>query len=82
MKIISNIILYMLLFSALLFTTGCVININEDEDCLRCSYKISGQEISQERCDPFYTESEKAEMRVRMQAEADSLGTNLDCVEH
>lgn len=82
MKITSKISFCIILFTSIIWTTGCQININEDEDCLRCTYKISGQEVSEELCDPFFTASEKAAMRIRMQAKADSLGTILNCDEY
>ena len=82
MKTILKISIYLFLCLVMVTSSSCVFNINEDLDCLKCSYKDDGREISEELCNPFFTESEKAEMRVRMQAAADSIGTTLDCFEH
>jgi len=60
---------------------GCVFNINETPDCLECSYRNAGRVISEQLCEPFFDDSEKAEMRVRLQRQADSLQVTLTCDE-
>lgn len=76
-----NYLLAMVMFVYFIGMSGCVFNINSDLDCLECSYRHDGLRISEERCQPTFNESEKAEMRVRLQAEADSLDVVLTCVE-
>ena len=78
----SKFILGVLFSISILSTSGCVFNINEDDDCLRCAYQENGREVTEELCHPFYTESEKATMRVRMQQVADSLDVSLNCSTH
>ncbi len=74
-------LLFTFILTVILFCSSCVFNINTDPDCLKCSYRVSGREISEELCDPFFNEDEKNQMRIRMQRQADSLNVTLNCVE-
>ena len=63
--------------------TSCVFNINsDDDDCLRCHYKTDNREVSEELCSPTYTQSDKDNMRDRMQEDADDLNVTLHCETH
>lgn len=72
---------YLILLGIGLLTFSCELNINNDDDCIKCYYDYNGGEVSQEHCDPLITEEFKRAFRIDMQMEADSLMVKLTCKE-
>lgn len=72
--------LKILLVTVILIATSCTINIDSDDDnCLECTYYDDGWRRTERVCADLGLETGMAEMRDRMQMEADSLGVTLNC---